>query len=296
MLSVETRRRYPNARIAVVTVWIADSDCWYTSYPDDGDDREHKRSHWSYLSTGQEYRVRISNADDDPIYYSDEPSLYGINLRDLISEAKDDAYADGFSHAIIALSEIDALEGARPKLIKLGSSTRRRNIIRRRRRHARHQAQRQQIQERRLVNADRLAYIMATQPTALAIRSFYRRWKRCTGYGPRKDPHERSHLGIAKANLIRSLLDTARSRSWTYGANLDLKTRNSYRQVIYVETPRGQVSFHVTPGSHGDLPQYTKPWSGLHNSEQILAALYLDEEICSEARRKETFGINDSRW
>jgi hypothetical protein len=73
---------------------------------------------------------------------------------------------------------------------------------------------------------------------------------------------------------VRMLLEMAQEHQWPHGAALDPECRNQYREVIYIETPKGQVSFHVWPGSCGRLEPHTKPWTGVRNSHIVLAKLF----------------------
>jgi hypothetical protein len=84
----------------------------------------------------------------------------------------------------------------------------------------------------------------------------------------------RTELSTAKTALMRHILSLAQQRGWTYGQAHDPTVFNSYKSVLYVDTPQGQVSFHFLPGALGVLPQYAGEWSGRHDTAQTLGRLF----------------------
>jgi hypothetical protein len=110
------------------------------------------------------------------------------------------------------------------------------------------------------------------------VREFYRLWSAGAGYCNRKGVLRRI-IAPVKKRLIRILLHLARCRKWAYGAGSDGKQN----KVLYIETPFGQVSFHLMPYEGKEYPKYTGSWSGLHNSDQILIQLF-DTTHAAQAR------------
>lgn len=52
---------------------------------------------------------------------------------------------------------------------------------------------------------------------------------------------------------------------------------DNWRVVLYVDTPAGQLSWHIAPNDQAmiqGLPNYTKPWDGTYNSSNV--AFYKD--------------------
>ena len=104
-----------------------------------------------------------------------------------------------------------------------------------------------------------------------------------TGYGP-VDGDLRNLLAPAKSALVAHCVERAKREGWTMGASNDPTVHNGYHRVIYIDTPLGQISFHVrgtrgarewcdwhdsdahtipaTEGEYGDLPLYAGEWSG----------------------------------
>jgi len=111
-----------------------------------------------------------------------------------------------------------------------------------------------------------------TAPTPEDIEKFAELWKSVTGYGPRNTVL-RGFLAPAKSALITRSLAAAKAHGWSYGHRYDDHQRNGYSDVIYIDTPRGQMSFHARPGAHGPLPEYPAEWSGKRDTMTILASL-----------------------
>ena len=73
---------------------------------------------------------------------------------------------------------------------------------------------------------------------------------------------------------MRNMLYRARKNGWPFGAAKDDRSRG----VLYIDTPLGQVSFHLQPGENG-YPAYAGKWSGVRNSDQIIARILSEEKV-----------------
>jgi len=101
------------------------------------------------------------------------------------------------------------------------------------------------------------------------VREFYRLWSAGAGYCNCKGVLRRI-VAPVKQRLIRILLHLARRGGWVYGVGLD----GARQKVLYVDTPFGQVSFHLLSYEGADYPSYTGTWSGIRNSDEILIRLF----------------------
>jgi len=101
------------------------------------------------------------------------------------------------------------------------------------------------------------------------IREFYRLWSAAAGYCNRKGVLRRL-IAPVKNRLVRILLHMARRNGWVYGVGLDGRDQ----RVLYIDAPRGQVSFHLRLFEGRDYPRYTGVWSGVRNSDEILSRLF----------------------
>jgi len=122
----------------------------------------------------------------------------------------------------------------------------------------------------------RLALHRAFQkgPTPETIQEFYARWKKVSGFRT-ADPHDwKPYLAMAKEVLIADVVSRAKREGWTLGSSHDSLARGDFGRIVYVETPLGQVSFHVREGTFPALPDYHGAWSGVRNSDVILSRLY----------------------
>jgi len=101
-------------------------------------------------------------------------------------------------------------------------------------------------------------------PDERYIREYYRSW----GLGDRCGEERKEHL-------MGRLLAVARRDGWVYGLGTDTSkpVGDLYRRVVYIDTPEGQVSFHVFLGGDPSLPEYLGTWSGKRDSEEILVRL-----------------------
>jgi hypothetical protein len=126
--------------------------------------------------------------------------------------------------------------------------------------------------ERLLQSYRDLAARIATGPMTEDIAKFYDEWDAIKGYGPR-DTEVRIILAVAKNSIISHVLALADREGWTYGRQFR-PLPNGYSELIYVDTPQGQVSFHVRPEAHGDMPPYPWRWSGKRNTGEILQRVF----------------------
>jgi hypothetical protein len=105
-----------------------------------------------------------------------------------------------------------------------------------------------------------------------AVRGWYAAWESIKGYGPRDG--QKQLLLQAKNLIIDHTLRRAKENDWTYGIAIDPTVRNrAYRRVLYIDTPQGQISYHLGEYDHRDLPYYMTPWTGRHDSEAITRAV-----------------------
>jgi hypothetical protein len=83
-------------------------------------------------------------------------------------------------------------------------------------------------------------------------------------------------LAIVKDALIAKILALALAKHWTIGTKSDPSNqyRTLFSDVLYIDTPVGQVSFHVKKNAYPDLPRYAGEWSGRRNTENILCVLF----------------------
>ena len=101
------------------------------------------------------------------------------------------------------------------------------------------------------------------------IREFYRLWSAGAGYCNPKGVLRRL-IAPVKNRLVRILLYMARKNGWVYGVGSD----NRDGRVLYIDTSRGQVSFHLMRYESADYPSYAAAWSGVRNSDEILSQLF----------------------
>ena len=100
------------------------------------------------------------------------------------------------------------------------------------------------------------------------IREFYRLWSAGSGYCNRKGVLRRI-IAPVKKRLMRSLLHLARHGGWVYGVGSD----GAQKAVLYIGTPKGQMSIHLMPHEGAGSPKYPGNWPGVRNSDQILIEL-----------------------
>lgn len=107
------------------------------------------------------------------------------------------------------------------------------------------------------------------------IAEFYRLWSAGAGYCNRKGVL-RKLIAPVKQRIMRILLRVSRRHGWTHGVREECASSShpSPTRILYIDTPRGQVSFHLLPWEYRTLPRYTLPWSGIRNSDVILIALF----------------------
>jgi hypothetical protein len=101
------------------------------------------------------------------------------------------------------------------------------------------------------------------------VREFYRLWSAGAGYCNPKGVLRRLITSV-RNRLVRILLFLAQRDGWVYGVGSD----SHGGRVLYINTPHGQVSFHLMPYEGAHHPDYTGVWSGVHNSDEILIQLF----------------------
>ncbi len=94
------------------------------------------------------------------------------------------------------------------------------------------------------------------------ISRFYVLWKAGEGYCNRLGSVRRIIVPV-KEKIIDCLVSQAKREGWVYGRKAN---------VLYIETPEGQVSFHLR-GAVPEYPRYAGEWSGKKDSQQILERL-----------------------
>jgi hypothetical protein len=158
------------------------------------------------------------------------------------------------------------------RVIALRSSARRRKLAAERKERELKERRERRSKSIRYGISRALVRRIISAPSSSDIRMFFRRWREVSGYGP-KDETLRSILAPGKESLVRSTLALAERHNWLHGRRHDTKAFNKYSDVVYVDTPLGQASFHVMPGLYSTLPVYGGEWNGLHNTPAILASL-----------------------
>lgn len=101
------------------------------------------------------------------------------------------------------------------------------------------------------------------------IRDFYRLWSAGAGYCNPRGVLRRL-IAPVKNRLVRILLYMTLKNGWVYGVGFD----NRDGRVLYIDTPHGQVSFHLMRYEGVDYPRYAGTWSGVRNSNEILSQLF----------------------
>jgi hypothetical protein len=104
------------------------------------------------------------------------------------------------------------------------------------------------------------------------IAEFYKRWADCNGYRKilnRVEAGMKPALAAYKQSIIETVLERAKRESWPYGIQGDPEARGKYDQVIYIDSPYGQISWHVELSKYADLPEYKGKWSGKKGESEI---------------------------
>jgi hypothetical protein len=178
-----------------------------------------------------------------------------MNLDNLIDHLKDEIFLSDYRRYVI-------WEGDECSERTLRASTRRQIMLAKQK-----ETEAGFARERAVLEAD-LEAIRNAPTTADRVDIFYGAWEK----------HRRENkLLIMKSKIIDDTVALAKQHSWDYGVALDDKARRGhpFDHVIYVDTPHGQVSWHVSRTSLSeDFPAYTKAWSGLRDSRQVLQRLW----------------------
>jgi hypothetical protein len=215
--------------------------------------------HWGSLSQLED--------DDEP-----EVMLQDTVYRWLLAQLLEEAYARGNNTASVRNED-------EVKNIQLRATPER---IRLRKEYQEHQARVER--EDALIDAIRQRVELACAtgtPSSEMIAEFYMRWADCIGYRKKLNRVEtgtKLALAAYKETLIEAVLERAKRENWPYGIQRDSEARGKYNHVIYVESPHGQISWHVQQGKYDDLPEYDGKWTGnVGESETALKHLFTDE-------------------
>ena len=210
-----------------------------------------------------------SQMDDD-----DEPEamLRDTVYKRLLANLLEEAYALGYKTARVK-TEFEA------KSIQLRATPER---IRLRKEYLEHQARLKG--EDSLIAAIRQRVELECvkgEPSSEMIAEFYRRWGKSNGYRKilnRVEAGIKPALAGYKEMIIQTMLERAKRENWPYGIQRDSKARGKHNHVIYIESPHGQISWHVQQSKYDDLPEYKGEWTGnMGESEAALMRLYIDE-------------------
>ena len=229
---------------------------------------------WSppaYFGAEREYTYYVSNEDEDIIEE-------GTHWRVALNHALDEAWVLGYRRVTLSTDDDDpiiAMSGYFNSR-RLHATARRKKLL------EEHNARIAQtkIENRRKKAREyrRLALYRAFKQNGLTpetIREFYARWKKVTGYMVSDDNNWKYYLAQAKQVLVAHVVDNAKWEGWNLGwARGGLGEHN---RILYIDTPLGQVSFHIDSQSYSDLPYYSGQWSGIRNSDEILTQLYAKE-------------------
>ena len=118
-----------------------------------------------------------------------------------------------------------------------------------------------------------IRYLAKGRVSPKYVRTFYDLWKQCSGYRNPLEPW-RYHFAGAKDRIVDHMLRRAAKFGW-------LVWRQKF--VLYVETPVGQISWHMVkpshiPGCQTPIPKcflkfterFDLQWSGIRNSDEII--------------------------
>ena len=168
----------------------------------------------------------------------------------LLASLLEEAYARGYKTARVK-TEFEA------KNIQLRATPER---IRRRKEYQEHQARLKC--EDALIDAIRQRVELecaAGTPSSEMIAEFYKRWEKSNGYRKilnRVERETKPALAAYKEIIIQTVLERAKRENWPYGIQRDSEARGKYDHVIYIDSPYGQISWHVQPSEYDDLPKY----------------------------------------
>lgn len=77
-----------------------------------------------------------------------------------------------------------------------------------------------------------------------------------------------------RAIVVKALCSLAAKLGYAYGVGIDDIETNEpeWRNVVYVDLPEGQISWHISPDDWSMfalVPEYTGKWDGTFNSRDI---------------------------
>jgi len=203
--------------------------------------------------------ARQEDIDEDQDTYLELWNPEGRNLSQVLAEAKDLLFEEGYTHYEVHQDEKTPVRHILP-------ATKKRLLARA---EVMERAKRQRRIAANLAVRRRRAGTLVTRmahPTPSTIRLFFKNWDSRVF---------RDVLSQAKAALLHLLIHHAQREGWVYGHRVDqmMFSRCPYNDVLYIDTPEGQASFHFLPGSLGDIPDYSHPWSRLRDTAKIVERL-----------------------
>jgi hypothetical protein len=202
----------------------------------------------------------------------------GENKKTVINEAKDILYAQGYNRVLLKMgrTQWECALRSTPKREAMRANAdlaaiekeKQETLARHHRRNGLRRARRWRV----------VASAMA-DPSPSSIQCFFAKWKELTGHRHKaNDPYVLAILAEGKTTLMNHLVALAKRNGWEYGATYDGGT-GAFSDILYVDTPLGQASFHFR--SYGSetltlakIPRYRGRWSGLSNTTEILIKLF----------------------
>jgi hypothetical protein len=204
----------------------------------------------------------------------DEPDvmLQDTVYRRLLAQLLDEAYARGYRTASVRNED-------EVKNIPLRATPER---IRQRKEYREHEVRIEREDASIEAIRQRVELACATgTPSSEMIAEFYKRWADCIGYRKKLNRVEagtKLALAAYKEMPIEAVLEHAKRENWPYGIQRDSKARGRYDHVIYIDSPDGQISWHVQRCKYDDLPEYDGKWTGnVGESETALRHLFAVE-------------------
>lgn len=226
---------------ASIQIWTSDENTY---------DEISKPVHWGSLSQSED--------DDDP-----EVMLQDTVFKRLLARLLEEAYAQGYKTASIK-TEFEV------RNIRLRATPER---IRLRKEYQKHQAR----LEREDASIDEISQRVELERATGTLSSemiaeYYIRWADCNGYRKilnRVETGIKPALAAYKKTILETVLERAKREDWPCGIQRDPEARGKYDHVIYIDSPYGQISWHVEPSKYADLPEYSGKWSGNKGESEI---------------------------
>ena len=232
-------------RIARIEIWLGDSDTplWWGA-------------------------IHYPSGDNPDLYVDSDYHITDTVFRRVEAALKDQAFSEGYTTAQIVV------EGLLDKQVCLNSTRSRRALRIESDRRQNELALQHRDREQLLATCRSLLTTFESMPTPDSIKFFFEQWTKTCGHRVKYDAVVKDLLAEAKSALIRTLVARAKTEHWEIGTAFDSDAHAPFNAVLYIETPLGQVSFHVRPSDSQDLPRYQGEWSGARNTGEILRKLY----------------------